>query len=136
MSIPEPTVWPVLHYDDTETALRFLVDAFGFREALSVRDGDGDVIHAELRWPSGGAVVFGSTKHTAGVHGGLRPGSSALYVVTDDVDTIHERARRVGAEVVQPPHETVFGAGVPTRAFTARDLEGNLWTFGSYRGAA
>jgi uncharacterized glyoxalase superfamily protein PhnB len=132
---PRPTVWPLLHYDDTDRAVRFLVEAFGFRAALAVRDGDGDVIHAELRWPAGGAVVLGSTKHTDGVHGAMRPGTNAAYVVADDVDAIHEQAVGAGADIVQPPHATTFGSGVATRAFTARDPEGNLWTFGSYRGA-
>jgi uncharacterized glyoxalase superfamily protein PhnB len=134
-AVPEPTVWPVLHYDDTAAALRFLVDAFGFRAALVVPDDDGDVIHAEMRWPAGGAVVFGSTKHIDSVHGQMRAGTSASYVVTDDVDAVFERAVGANAEIVEPPHETTFGSGVPTRAFTARDPEGNLWTFGTYRGA-
>ena len=85
IAVPDPTVWPILHYDDTGAALRFLVDAFGFRVALAVDDEDGDVIHAEMRWPDGGAVVFGSTKHTDSIHGQMRPGTSACYVVTDDV---------------------------------------------------
>lgn len=131
-----PTVWPVLHYDRTNEALGFLVEAFGFTEALSVTDDDGDAVHVELRWPQGGALVFGSTKHTDGVHRGLRAGSAAVYVVSDDVDAVHARALRAGAQIVEAPHETAFGSGVPTRAFAARDPEGNLWTFGTYRGAA
>jgi uncharacterized glyoxalase superfamily protein PhnB len=134
-AVPEPTVWPVLHYHDTAAALRFLVDAFGFRAALVVHDAEREVIHAEMRWPTGGAVVFGSTKHIDSVHGQMRAGTSACYVVTDDVDAIFERAGRASAEIVEPPHDTAFGSGVPTRAFTARDPEGNLWTFGTYRGA-
>jgi uncharacterized glyoxalase superfamily protein PhnB len=130
---PEPTVWPVLHYDDTAGALQFLTAAFGFRATVAVRDDDGDVVHAELRWPSGGAVVFGSTKHTDGVHGGMRPGVSAMYVVSDDVDAISERAVAAGAQIVQQPADTTFGSGARTRTFTARDPEGNLWTFGTYR---
>lgn len=133
--VPEPTVWPVLHYDDTAAAVRFLVDAFGFRAALVVADDDGDVVHAEMRWPAGGAVVFGSTKHGDGVHAQMRAGTSACYVVTDDVDAVYERAVDANAEIVERPHETVFGPGVPTRAFTARDPEGNLWSFGTYHGA-
>jgi uncharacterized glyoxalase superfamily protein PhnB len=129
------TVWPVLHYDDTNAALRFLVDAFGFRAALVARDDDGEVIHAEMRWPSGGALVFGSTKHAGGVHGELRSGTAACYVVADDPDAVFAQAAGAGAEIIEPPHETAFGSGVPTRAFTARDPERNLWTFGSYRGA-
>ncbi|MGI8730083.1 MAG: VOC family protein [Solirubrobacteraceae bacterium] len=131
----QPTVWPVLHYEDPAGALRFLIDAFGFREALAVRDDDGDVVHAELRWPQGGAVVLGSTKHSEGVHGGIGARAGACYVVADDVDGVHRQAVRANAEIVERPHDTAFGSGVGTRAFTARDPEGNLWTFGTYRGA-
>ena len=58
------SVWPVLHYDDTEAALRFLVDVVGFAESVVVRDDAGDVVHAELAWPGGGTVLFGGTKCT------------------------------------------------------------------------
>jgi uncharacterized glyoxalase superfamily protein PhnB len=125
----------VLHYDDAAAALIFLVDAFGFRVALAVPDADGEPIHAELRWPAGGAIVFGSTKHLDSVHGQMGAGTSACYVVTAEVDAVFGRAAAVGAEIIEQPHETTFGSGVPTRAFTARDPEGNLWTFGTYRGS-
>ena len=39
-------------------------------------------------------------------------------------------------DVVEPPHETRFGSGVTSYVFTARDHEGNLWTFGTYDGPA
>lgn len=128
------SLWPVLHYDDTEAAHRFLVDVVGFREAVVVRDDGGDIVHGELRWPGGGALLFGGTKHVDGVHAGLR--AAALYLVTDDVDAVHERVHLAGGEVVQPPHATEFGSGGPTYAFTMLDTEGNMWTFGTYRGAA
>jgi uncharacterized glyoxalase superfamily protein PhnB len=130
------SVWPILHYVDTEAALRYLRDALGFREALITRDDHDQIMHAELRWPEGGIVVFGSTRHTDGVHGQLKPGSGACYVTTDDVDAVYERARRADATIIQAPHDTQFGSGVPTRAFTTRDPEGNLWTFGTYTGVA
>lgn len=133
---PPASVWPILHYRDTAGALHLLVDVLGFRAALVVRDDRGDIVHAELRWPEGGAVVFGSAAHTeSAVHGGVQPGAGASYVVTDDVDAVHERAERAGVEVVEPPHETRFGSGVATRACSLRDAEGNVWTFGTYRGA-
>jgi uncharacterized glyoxalase superfamily protein PhnB len=131
----ELTVWPILHYDDTESALRFLVDVLGFREALVARDDDGGIIHAELRWPAGGAVLFGSTKHTESIHGQMRPGTSAMYVPTRDVDAIYQRAVAANAEVLQPPDNTRFGSGASAYAFTVRDGEGYLWTFGTYTGA-
>ncbi|GAA4820306.1 VOC family protein [Actinomycetospora corticicola] len=126
------TVWPVLHYDDTEAALRFLVDVVGFAESVVVRDEVDDVVHAELAWPGGGTVLLGGTKHVGGAHSGLKAG--ALYLVTDDVDAVHDRLVAASADVVMAPHETSFAAGGPTRACSARDTEGNLLTFGTYRG--
>ncbi|MEJ2867287.1 VOC family protein [Actinomycetospora sp. OC33-EN08] len=128
------TVWPVLHYDDTEAALRFLVDVVGFDQSVVVRDDVGDVVHAELAWPGGGTVLFGGTKHVGGAHSGLRAG--AVYLVTEDVDGVHARLVAGGADVVAAPHGTEFGAGGPTYACSDRDTEGNLLTFGTYRGAA
>jgi uncharacterized glyoxalase superfamily protein PhnB len=129
------SVWPILHYDDTNAALRFFVEVFGFEEAIAVTDEDGDVVHAEMRWPGGGAFVFGATKHTDSVHGGMGAGGTALYVITEDVDAVHQRVRQAGGRVVNPPNQTRFGTGAPAYAFTAADSEGNLWTFGTYRGA-
>lgn len=94
------------------------------------------MVHAELTWPGGGALVIGGTKHTDGVHGGLRPGTSAIYLVTDDVDAIHERVREAGGAVPEPPHHARFGNGADSYTCTVRDPEGNLWTFGTYRGAS
>jgi uncharacterized glyoxalase superfamily protein PhnB len=129
------SVWPVLHYDDTRAALRFLVETLGFHEVLAVPDEDGDIVHVELSWPGGGSVVFGSTKHTDSVHGAMKPGTTACYVVTDDADAVHDRVcRSEGGAVVRAPSETRFGADADVYAFTARDPEGNLWTFGTYRG--
>lgn len=89
----DASVWPVLHYDYTRAALRFLVDVLGFREALAVPDEQGAIVHAELHWPRGGALVFGSTKHTESVHGRMQAGASAVYLVADDVDAACKRVR-------------------------------------------
>ncbi|GHF30133.1 glyoxalase [Amycolatopsis deserti] len=125
-----PTVWPAFRYDDAHAALKFLTGVFGFRETLVVPGEDGQIAHAELRWPEGGGVMFGSASHTDGVHGDVKD-AGAAYVVTDHVDEIHERVRQAGAEIVEPLHATDYGS----HTFTTRDPEGNLWTFGTYRGA-
>lgn len=128
------SIWPVLHYDDPEAVVEFLVEVVGFEERLRVHDGDGDVVHAELRWPRGGVVTIGGTKHAGGAHAHMRPGGAATYVVADDVDALHARvAASDDARVVMPPADTSFGAGtIAVRAFTVSDREGNLWTFGTY----
>lgn len=128
----QKTVWPCLRYDDARPALKFLVDVVGFTEALVVRGEDGtSVVHAELRWPEGGGVMFGETGTAGGLHDRMKPGTGAIYVVTDHVDEIHRRVRDSGAEILEDPNDTDFGS----RTFTAADHEGNMWTFGTYRGA-
>ena len=128
---PPPTVWPTLRARDARALIRFLVDAFGFEEVVvwgDQPDGSGDVVHAELAWPAGGGVMLGSVRE-----GGIwtvQPGTTGCYVVTDDPDGVHDRAASAGAEVVQPLNDTDYGS----REFTARDPEGNLWSFGTYRG--
>jgi uncharacterized glyoxalase superfamily protein PhnB len=129
---PPPTVWPTLRARDARGLIRFLVDAFGFEEVVTYGDqpdGSGDVVvHAELGWPLGGGVMLGSARDDG--PWALTPGTAGCYVVTDDPDALHGRAVAAGAEVVQPLHDTDYGS----RDFTARDPEGNLWSFGTYRG--
>jgi uncharacterized glyoxalase superfamily protein PhnB len=124
---PPPTVWPAFRARDARRLIRFLVDAFGFEETAV--HGDGDlVVHAQLSWPQGGGVMLGSVRDDGTWT--AAPGTAACYVVTDDPDALHDRAVAAGAEVVQPLHDTDHGS----RDFAVRDPEGNLWSFGTYRG--
>ncbi|ATY10470.1 glyoxalase [Amycolatopsis sp. AA4] len=128
---PQPTVWPAFRYNDAKAAIRFLADVLGFEETLVV-PGEHGVAHAELRWPEGGAVMLGSCGGPAdGVHDEMKPGASAVYVVSDRVDEIYARVREAGAEISLELHDTDYGS----HTFTVRDPEGNAWTIGSYRGA-
>jgi uncharacterized glyoxalase superfamily protein PhnB len=59
-------------------------------------------------------------------------GTFGAYVVTDEPDALHARAKAAGAEIITDPHDTDYGS----RDFAARDPEGNRWSFGTYRGEA
>jgi uncharacterized glyoxalase superfamily protein PhnB len=48
--------------------------------------------------------------------------------VVPDPDAHHARARAAGAEIVRALSELDYGS----REYSARDLEGNLWSFGTY----
>jgi uncharacterized glyoxalase superfamily protein PhnB len=127
----DTTVWPTLIYADAPAAVKWLGEAFGFEEALVVPgDGEGVVAHAELRWPLGGAVMLGSIRGDS-VLGEQQAGSASVYVVTDEPDALFERATAAGAEVVMGLYDADYGS----RGFTVKDPEGNLWSFGTYRGA-
>ena len=123
------SIYPVLKYEDARVAIDFLERAFGF-EQHAVHDGDnGAVSHAELRFGDQfimfGSVSEGDPRFNQGV------GRTTLYVVVDDPDSLHARAKEAGAEIVMEPTDQDYGS----RDFAARDPEGNIWSFGTYRPA-
>lgn len=130
-TIPPPQVWPILRARDARALIRFLVDAFGFVETAV--HGEGDLVgHAELAWPLGGGIMLGSVRDDPNDPWAAPPGTFGAYVVTDDPDGLHDRALKAGATIVRELRETDYGS----RDFAARDPEGNLWSFGTYRGEA
>ncbi|MEV4343894.1 VOC family protein [Actinoplanes sp. NPDC049596] len=128
MTEPRPQVWPTLVATDARALIRFLVDAFGFTETVVYGDDD-QVAHAELAWPLGGGIMLGTVKNEGWT---LKPGTFGCYVVADDIDALYDRAVKAGAEILKPPYDTDYGS----RDFAARDPEGNLWQFGTYRGSS
>jgi uncharacterized glyoxalase superfamily protein PhnB len=127
---PAVNVFAVLLYADAPAAIQFLTGVFGFEEALVVTGADGrEVAHAELRWPEGGGVMLSSYDEKAEITFG-RPGGASVYVVTDAPDPIFERASAAGARLVREMREEDYGS----RGFSVADAEGNVWSFGTYRG--
>jgi uncharacterized glyoxalase superfamily protein PhnB len=124
-------MWPSLRYADAPAAIRFLVDAFGFKEA-AVYPGqtEGTIDHAELVWPSGGGIMLGSAR-AGSVLAELPSGTGSIYIVTDEPDALFERASAAGATVVRGLKDEEYGS----RGFTVRDPEGVYWSFGTYAGA-
>jgi uncharacterized glyoxalase superfamily protein PhnB len=123
------TIFPSLRYRDARAAVDWLADAFGF-ERVQVYEDNGVVHHAELRFGDS-MIMFGQAREPqAGEYSAIAPapGSAALYAITDHPDALHDRAKAAGAEIVQPLRDQDYGS----REFTARDLDGNIWTFGTY----
>jgi uncharacterized glyoxalase superfamily protein PhnB len=121
---PAPTVWHSFRARDARALIKFLVDAFGFEETVVYGDGD-RVDHAQLDWPEGGGIMFGSVRSDADT-----TGLAWAYVVTAQPDAVYERAKAAGAEIVMDLHDTDYGS----RDFMARDPEGNHWSFGTSPG--
>jgi uncharacterized glyoxalase superfamily protein PhnB len=120
-------IYPVLKYQDARAAIDFLEKAFGL-ERHAVYDGEnGAVAHAELRFGSE-MVMLGSSEEGRELFN-QAAGSYSLYLVVDDPDAHHDRAKEAGAEIVLGLKDEDYGS----RGYTARDPEGNLWSFGTYR---
>ncbi|WP_051022963.1 VOC family protein [Nocardia pneumoniae] len=126
-------VWPTLTFRDAAAMETFLVEAFGFQQtARYTREDDPSIVeHAELRWPLGGGIMFGSAGKDDSPFGTRPPGTDSVYLVCDDPDALFDRATAAGAEVVRGLRDEDYGS----RGFTVRDPEGNLWSFGTYWGA-
>jgi uncharacterized glyoxalase superfamily protein PhnB len=120
-------IYPVLKYDDAHAAIDFLERAFGF-ERGQVHEGDGGkIVHAELSF--GDDVVGLSSTGVGNPVFEQGAGKTTVYVAVDEVDSLHDRAKSAGAEILMAPEDQDYGS----RDFAARDPEGNIWSFGTYR---
>jgi uncharacterized glyoxalase superfamily protein PhnB len=124
------TIFPALRYRDTDAAIAFLKQAFGFDERAIHRGKDGSVAHAELEL--GHSLIMLGQYSPEGWMGGNPPdplaSTASLYVVVADPDSHHATAKAAGATIVRELDEMDYGS----REYSARDLEGNLWSFGTY----
>jgi uncharacterized glyoxalase superfamily protein PhnB len=127
-------LFPFLRYRDAPTAIDWLVKAFGFEEQMVVPGDNGTVAHAQLSF--GPDVIMLGTARDDELRmkspRDLGAVNQGIYVYLDDVDTHYDRARASDAEIVRGPENTDYGS----REYTARDLEGHLWSFGTYRPSA
>jgi uncharacterized glyoxalase superfamily protein PhnB len=127
------TMFPFTRYADAPAAIDWLCAAFGFEKRAVHQGEDGTVQHAELAY-GGSVVMLGSAREndfglkTPRELGGVTGG---VYVAVDDADAHYERARAAGAEIVRELADTDYGS----REYMARDPEGNVWSFGTYRPA-
>ncbi|MFC0528382.1 VOC family protein [Phytohabitans kaempferiae] len=120
------SIYPTFRYTDAKAAIDWLVTAFGFEVTTVHEAPDGTVAHAELTYATG-MIMIGQRKDApAGI-----PDADdwRVYVAVDDVDAHHARAVAAGAEVVMPLTDQPYGS----REYGARDIEGNPWSFGTYR---
>ena len=123
-----PTLYPTLRYTDAPAAIEFMEKAFGFRRMHVYENPDGTVAHAELAF--GPCILMLGSDRDDPLRG-RKAGQGWIYVAVEDADAACERARAGGADIVNEPYDTEYGS----RDFTARDPEGNVWSFGTYRPA-
>jgi uncharacterized glyoxalase superfamily protein PhnB len=124
-------ICPSLRYRDAPAAVDWLTRAFGLTRGEVVENPDGTLAHAELRLGDGW-VFLGSEKPPTEDPNAPRAGQGWVYVGLDGVDAVFAQSTDAGAEVVVELHDTDYGS----REFAVRDLEGNLWTFGTYHPAS
>lgn len=94
---------------------------------------EGTVLHAELSFGTG-VIMVSSPRPEAGRVGprGLPGIHQALCVRVDDPDAHFARAKAGGATITREIADEEYGS----RGYMAKDPEGHLWYFGTYRPGA
>jgi uncharacterized glyoxalase superfamily protein PhnB len=129
------TIIPVLRYRDAPAAIEWLCQTFGFEKHLVVPNDDGTIAHAQLSFGNGmimlGSVLdneteFGRLMKQPDEIGGAQ--TQSAYVVVTDADAIYAKVKAGGAKIATEIRDEDYGG----RDFSCYDLEGHLWSFGSY----
>ena len=124
-----PNIFPALLYRDAHAALDWLERAFGFERLMVVPGPQGTVLHAEMGLGPGILMLATSKPDRGWVSPRDLPGlHQTVCVRIDDVDGHYARAKAAGAEIFYDIKDTDY-----SREYSARDLEGHLWTFGNYQ---
>lgn len=130
VNVGHVTMYPIIAYDDAPAAIAWLERVFAFAPLMVMTGDQGEIQHAELRLGDG--VIMPTTRQRTPdpANPWSQPlGTQGLYVALDNVDAHYDHAVNAGAEIVRPLANTDYGS----REYSARDLEGNLWSFGTYR---
>jgi uncharacterized glyoxalase superfamily protein PhnB len=115
-------VIPVVPYEDIRAAHDFLVDVLAFDSGGLAEDGDGHVVHGEVRvgdrriWLHAAAGGLTTPRVSGAQTGGI-------VVHVADVDAHYEHAKAAGATILREPVDEDYGQ----REYGVRDPEGHSW---------
>ena len=132
----QPTVIPMIAYEDGPAAMDWLSRAFGFSERTRMVTSEGRLSHGELQVGDGMIMLATPSPHYRGPkrHRGscdaARKWSEVPYIIdgvhvfVDDVKAHFARAKDAGATILSPVEEGDGGL-----RYRAEDLEGHRWMF-------
>ena len=125
---------PTMRYRNAPAAIEWLCKAFGFEKHLVVPNSDGSIAHAQLVFDNG--MIMLSSASRGGEFdqlmkqpeeiGGCE--TQSAYVIVGDCDAHYARAKAAGAAMLRDIRDEDYGG----RGYSCRDLEGHIWSFGSY----
>lgn len=125
---------PSLRYHNGEQAIEWLCGVLGFEKHLVVPSEGGGIAHAELTF-DGAMIMLSDHTHGGSYADAMRSpqqvqgaNTMSIYMVVKDVDAHYQRVKAAGAKIVIDIKDEDYGG----RGYTCRDLDGHLWSFGSY----
>jgi uncharacterized glyoxalase superfamily protein PhnB len=122
-----------VRYRDAAAAVDWLCKAFGFEKQTVVTSDAGAVEYAQLTCgrtmlmlaPVRDSPLDKLMKQPDEIGGAA---TQSCYIVVEDADAHHTKAKDAGAEIVLDLQDDDFGG----RGYSCRDPEGHLWMFGTY----
>lgn len=129
------TIIPCLRYRDAAAAVDWLCRNFGFTRQLVVPGEGGQIVHAQLTFGSGMMMLgsagqegkeYGEAVRQPDQVGGYE--TQSPYVMVADADEVYRTVKADGGTIVIELKDEDYGG----RGFTCRDLEGHLWSVGTY----
>ena len=125
---------PALRYEDAPKAIKWLCDTWGFKEHFVANGDDGRIAHAQLTLGKVMVMLSSSepetdySKHVVLPKEANSKNTQAPYVVVENPDWFYVKALRANAPILVDIADKDYGG----RGFTCADLEGHMWSFGSY----
>jgi len=132
----DPSIIPMLSYEDGVAAMDWLCKAFGFTEKNKMLDESGRLAHGELTLGGGTIMLatpspaYQSPKRHRQVCAAAAKWSEVPYIINgtlvfvDDIETHYKRAKEFGATILSDIEH-----GGPGSRYRAEDLEGQRWMF-------
>lgn len=128
------TVSSCLRYRDAPAAIDWLCKVFGFERHLVVPGENGVIHHAQLSFGNGMIMLGSVSKDNAYGKLIMQPDeiggaqTQTVNLVVNDADLVYARVKEAGVPIVIDIHNADYGG----RGFTCRDLEGHVWSIGTY----
>jgi uncharacterized glyoxalase superfamily protein PhnB len=128
------TTIPVISYRDAQAAIKWLCATLGFAQKAVYEGPNGTVMHAELTFGSGMIMLSSADPDSEWgrliAHpdeiGGRDTVTTCL--IAPDPDELYRRVQAAGVPILRPIRDESYGG----RSFICRDLEGHIWSVGSY----
>ncbi len=133
--IKQRAIIPAMRYRELSKSIEWLCRAFGFTDHFIARNVDGEAVYAELLFDDN-LIMLGSIADPRFELLMVQPDqvggkeTQTCYLVVDDVQKYYDSAKAAGAQIVVELNKEAEGGF----GFSCRDLEGHLWSFGTYDG--
>lgn len=121
-----PKLMSAVVYRDPKAALKFLEAAFGFELFMLIEDGEGNLVHSEMRFGDAAIMIgneWSEDYKSPASNGGLNSQTVHIHVEAD-IQAHCERARAAGFAILTEPELQFYGDST----YRCRDAEGHIWT--------